>query len=59
MRVRQVGDGAEVLWHAEFEPVDPMGATELGAMVDGYYKQTLENLKRIVEAANPGAGTNG
>ena len=34
----------EELWEAEFDAPD-----EVAAMVDGFYKQTLESLKRRVE----------
>ena len=39
------GTGTRVEWEAEFEAPD-----EVAALVDGYYKQTLEALKRRVEA---------
>jgi carbon monoxide dehydrogenase subunit G len=40
--IRVVGDGSgsRVEWEAEFEAPD-----EVAAMVDGYYKQTLESLR--------------
>jgi carbon monoxide dehydrogenase subunit G len=44
MRVRANGQGSVVEWDAEFEAPD-----EVAAMVDGYYKQTLEALRRRVE----------
>jgi mxaD protein len=44
MRVVPNGSGAKVEWEAEFEAPD-----EVAAMVDGYYKQTLETLRRRVE----------
>jgi carbon monoxide dehydrogenase subunit G len=45
--LRVVPDGARthVEWEAEFEAAD-----EVAAMVDGYYRQTLEALKRRVES---------
>lgn len=44
--MRVVGEGARsrVEWEAEFEAPD-----DVAAMVDGYYKQTLESLKARVE----------
>ena len=44
MRVRANGNGSVVEWEAEFEAPD-----EVAAMVDGYYRQTLEALRRRVE----------
>jgi mxaD protein len=44
VRVVPNGSGARVEWEAEFEAPD-----EVAAMVDGYYKQTLETLRRRVE----------
>jgi carbon monoxide dehydrogenase subunit G len=44
MRVVANGTGSLVEWEAEFEAPD-----EVAAMVDGYYKQTLQTLKERVE----------
>jgi carbon monoxide dehydrogenase subunit G len=44
LRVDDNGDGSRVAWEAEFDAPD-----EVAAMVDGYYRQTLEALKRRVE----------
>jgi hypothetical protein len=44
LRVLANGGGAKVEWEAEFDAPD-----EVAAMVDGYYKQTLEALRRRVE----------
>jgi carbon monoxide dehydrogenase subunit G len=44
VRVLPNGSGAKVEWEAEFEAAD-----EVAIMVDGYYKQTLETLRRRVE----------
>jgi carbon monoxide dehydrogenase subunit G len=44
MRVVADGTRSRVEWEAEFEAPD-----EVAAMVDGYYKQTLESLKAKVE----------
>lgn len=52
MTVEAEGDGAEVLWDAEFEVLDPSQETEVVGMIDGFYKQTLESLRRCVES-NP------
>lgn len=43
MRVRSNGDESVVEWEAEFEAPD-----EVASMVDGYYKETLESLRRRV-----------
>lgn len=45
LRVVGNGAGSLVTWEAEFEAPD-----EVAAMVDGYYRKTLEALKRRVEA---------
>jgi carbon monoxide dehydrogenase subunit G len=44
LRVVPDGARANVEWEAEFEASD-----EVAAMVDGYYRQTLEALRRRVE----------
>jgi carbon monoxide dehydrogenase subunit G len=44
LRVIPDGRGARVEWEAEFD-----SSGEVAAMVDGYYKQTLEALRRRVE----------
>jgi polyketide cyclase/dehydrase/lipid transport protein len=44
LRVIPNESGAHVEWEAEFEAPE-----EVAAMVDGYYKQTLEALRRRVE----------
>jgi carbon monoxide dehydrogenase subunit G len=44
LRVVPDGAGAQVEWKAEFDAPD-----EVAAMVDGYYRQTLEALRRRVE----------
>jgi polyketide cyclase/dehydrase/lipid transport protein len=44
LRVVPDGSRAHVEWEAEFEAPE-----EVAAMVDGYYKQTLEALRRRVE----------
>ena len=44
LRVVPNGDGTRVEWDAEFDAPD-----DVAAMVDGYYKQTLESLRRRVE----------
>jgi carbon monoxide dehydrogenase subunit G len=50
LRVAENGAGSLVTWEAEFEAPD-----EVAAMVDGYYRETLEALKRRVETG-PRAG---
>jgi carbon monoxide dehydrogenase subunit G len=50
LRVVEDGDGSRVEWEAEFE-----APAEVAAMVDGYYRQTLEALKlRVETGARPG-----
>jgi uncharacterized protein YndB with AHSA1/START domain len=44
LRVVPDGSGAHVEWEAEFEAPE-----EVAAMVDSYYRQTLEALRRRVE----------
>jgi carbon monoxide dehydrogenase subunit G len=50
LRVVPNGGGSRVRWEAEFDAPD-----EVAAMVDGYYKQTLESLKRRVESGETAA----
>ena len=44
LRVLRDGAGSQVEWDAEFEAPD-----EIAAMVDGYYRQTLDALRLRVE----------
>jgi carbon monoxide dehydrogenase subunit G len=44
LSVVERGPGSTVAWEAEFEAPE-----EVAALVDGYYRQTLEALKRRVE----------
>jgi uncharacterized protein YndB with AHSA1/START domain len=50
MRVTPSGDGAEVVWDAEFEVVG-QDEEQTTAMIDGYYRQALESLRRRIEDA--------
>ena len=49
--VQAEGPGSVVVWEAEFEVPDPAQETEMVAMINGYYRQTLASLKQRVEAA--------
>ena len=52
LTVRGAGDGGSLLeWESEIEPADPAQATQIVGMLDGAYKQVLDGLKRLVEAA--------
>jgi len=44
------GDGAVVRWDAAFEVLDPAQETAVVRMVDTYYQQTVESLRRTIEA---------
>ena len=47
----QAQDGhALFTWDAEFEVLDPSQETEVTGLVNGYYQQTMETFKRVVEA---------
>jgi polyketide cyclase/dehydrase/lipid transport protein len=46
IRVLDNGSRSRVEWEAEFEAPD-----EVAAMVDGYYKQTLESLRERVRSS--------
>jgi carbon monoxide dehydrogenase subunit G len=52
--IRVVGNGerSRVEWEAEFEAPD-----EVAAMVDGYYKQTLESLQKVVGSRTRGSNS--
>lgn len=41
------GDGSLIVWEAEFEPPND----EVGKMVEGAYRETLESLGRLVDRA--------
>jgi carbon monoxide dehydrogenase subunit G len=43
------GDRSRVEWEARFEVVDGADEAQLVPMIDGYYRQTLEQLRRRVE----------
>ena len=47
--VRQQGNGSVVVWDAEFEVLDAAQKDRITAMIDGYYKQTLEGVRSLVE----------
>lgn len=42
-------EGTLVIWDAEFEVLDQSKKEEISKMIDGYYKQTLETLKKLFE----------
>lgn len=46
------GEGSKIIWNVEFQLLDPATKNEMVPMIDGYYKQTLENLKKIVEGGH-------
>jgi carbon monoxide dehydrogenase subunit G len=49
LAVQPDGDGARVEWEARFEVADGADEVELVPMIDGYYRQTLDQLRRRVE----------
>ena len=44
------GDGAIVRWEAAFEVIDSAQETAVVRMVDTYYQQTVESLRRKIES---------
>src|SRR5262245_27780898 len=44
------GEGAVVRWDAAFEVLDPTQETAVVRMLDEYYQQTVESLRRRIEA---------
>ena len=49
LKVEADGPVSVVVWAAEFEVPDPAQEIEMVAMINGYYQQTLESLKQVVE----------
>jgi uncharacterized protein YndB with AHSA1/START domain len=49
LKVEADGPASVVVWQAEFDVPDPAHETEMVAMINGYYQQTLESLKQAVE----------
>lgn len=47
--VKAEGPGSLVIWDAEFEVLDSAQETEVTRMIDGFYKQTLESLRKRIE----------
>lgn len=56
MAVRNHEYDSLVLWDAELEALDPNREAEVMTMIDGYYKQTLESLRQVVEKQNQTQG---
>jgi carbon monoxide dehydrogenase subunit G len=49
LAVRPDGDGSRVEWEARFDVAESADEAQLVPMIDGYYRQTLEQLRRRVE----------
>lgn len=47
--VQTDGKSSLVVWNAEFEALDSAQEAEVTRMVDGFYKQTLESLRKRIE----------
>lgn len=43
------GKNTQIIWRVEFQLLDPSTEKEMVPMIDGYYQQTLENLRQVVE----------
>jgi mxaD protein len=50
--VEAEGAGSVVVWDAELEAANPAQEAEMMALINGYYRQTLESLKQCVEATS-------
>jgi hypothetical protein len=48
--VKKDGDGALVIWDASFEVLDQAHKQEVTNMLNGYYIQSLNSLKKVVES---------
>lgn len=49
-KVKKDGDGALVTWDASFEVLDQSQKDAITKMLNGYYVQSLESLKKVIEA---------
>jgi carbon monoxide dehydrogenase subunit G len=54
LTVEPDGEGSRVEWEARFEVADGADEAQLVPMIDGYYRQTLEQLRRRVEGETEG-----
>ena len=51
LRVRESGVGSVVEWEARFDIAEGNDPEQLVPMIDGFYEQTLESLRRRVEGS--------
>jgi hypothetical protein len=51
LSVEADGSSSVVIMDAEIEALDPAQEAGLLPMIDGYYKQALESLRRVIEAS--------